>query len=140
MYDANTKASLKAGGKNAAVTLWTTPTSSAASSVPRMLPKPPSATTAYARPGEERRAGGGRRGAQLSQDAPEAAGRDDGVREDSEGESCLRVDGEEVGKDDAGDRDQRRAQAPGHRVHALGPDADQHRGVPILRRGLEREA
>ena len=46
MYEAKTNASLNAGGRYAAVTLWTTPTTSAAISVPRMLPNPPRATMA----------------------------------------------------------------------------------------------
>ena len=80
------------------------------------------------------------RGEQRAQDAAEAAEGHDGVGEDGEGEPRLRVHGEEVGEDDAGDRHQRRAQAPGHRVHALGADAHEHGGLAVLGCRLERQA
>src|SRR2546429_4595389 len=75
-------------------------------------------------------------GQQRAENAAEPAEGDDGVREHGELQPDLRIDGEEVDEDGAGDGDEGGAEAPGDREHALGSDADEAGRAAILAGGL----
>src|SRR5438128_6925389 len=78
-------------------------------------------------------------GQQRAEDAAEPAEGDDGVREHGELQPDLRIDGEEVDEDGAGDGDEGGAEAPRDGEHALRPDADETGRVAILAGGLQRQ-